>query len=188
MHELGHSHGYMGDEYDSGSEYGIDLPRADTYVNTTSVSNPDNVKWKHFIEDLNNVPGVDYDICYNYSDGEIYYRDQVDNGSYEDCECFFIINSLIMKYMMVKILTQTVLTKLELSPGTYYSEDETYRPLYWTVMESGADQGYGKVNIEGFAYGSIMNQGFGNYSVNGVSFYDGLTSSSALSNGSIDIY
>ena len=36
MHELGHSHGYMGDEYDSGDEYGTDLSRADTYINTTS--------------------------------------------------------------------------------------------------------------------------------------------------------
>jgi hypothetical protein len=53
-------------------------------------------------------------------------------------------------------------------------------------MESGADQGYGKVNIEGFAYGSIMNQGFGNYSINGASNYEGLTSSSALSNGRIE--
>ena len=186
MHELGHSHGYMGDEYDSGSEYGIDLPRADTYVNTTSVSNPDNVKWKHFIEDLNNVPGVDYDICYNYSDGEIYYRDQVDNGSYEDCECFYnqFPNNEIYDG---ENFDSNCVNKVGVIPGTYYSEDETYRPLYWTVMESGADQGYGKVNIEGFAYGSIMNQGFGNYSVNGVSFYDGLTSSSALSNGSIDI-
>ena len=72
MHELGHSHGYMGDEYDSGSEYGEDLPRADTYINTTSVTDPDIVKWKHFIDDINNVPGFDYDICYNYSDGDIY--------------------------------------------------------------------------------------------------------------------
>ena len=51
MHELGHSHGYMGDEYDSGSEYGEDLPRADTYINTTSVSDSSLVKWKHFFDD-----------------------------------------------------------------------------------------------------------------------------------------
>ena len=186
MHELGHSHGYMGDEYDSGSEYGEDLPRADTYINTTSVSNPNNVKWKHFIEDPNNVPGVDYDICYNYSDGDIYYRDQVGNGTYEDCECFYNQYPDNEVYDGENFDTDCV-DKVGLIPGTYYSEDETYRPLYWTVMESGADQGYGKVNIEGFAYGSIMNQGFGNYTINGVSYYEGLTSSSALSNGSIDI-
>ena len=40
----------------------------------------------HFIEDMTNVPGVDYDVCYNYPDGEIYYRDDI---AYEDCECYF---------------------------------------------------------------------------------------------------
>ena len=185
MHELGHSHGYMGDEYDSGSEYGEDLPRADTYINTTSVSNPNNVKWKHFIDDLNNVPGVDYDICYNYSDGDIYYRDQVGNGTYQDCECFWNQYPDNEEFTGENVYSDCV-NKIGLIPGTYYSEDETYRPKYWTVMESGADLGFGKVNIEGFAYGSIMNQGFGNYTINGISNYEGLTSSSALSNGSIN--
>jgi hypothetical protein len=185
MHELGHSHGYMGDEYDSGGEYDDYVPRADTYINTTSVSNPNNVKWKHFIDDLNNVPGVDYDICYNYSDGDIYYRDQVGNGTYQDCECFYNQYSDNETFTGENV-DPDCMNKTGVIPGTYYSEDETYRPLYWTVMESGADQGYGKVNIEGFAYGSIMNQGFGNYSINGASNYEGLTSSSALSNGRIE--
>jgi hypothetical protein len=185
MHELGHSHGYMGDEYDSGGEYDDYVPRADTYINTTSVSNPNNVKWKHFIDDLNNVPGVDYDICYNYSDGDIYYRDQVGNGTYQDCECFYNQYSDNETFTGENV-DPDCMNKTGVIPGTYYSEDETYRPLYWTVMESGSDQGYGKVNIEGFAYGSIMNQGFGNYSINGASNYEGLTSSSALSNGRIE--
>ena len=185
MHELGHSHGYMGDEYNSGSEYGTDLPRADTYINTTSVDNPNIVKWKHFIEDLNNVPGVDYDICYNYASGNIYSRDQVGNGTYEDCECFY------NQYPDNEVYTgenddPDCISKAGVIPGTYYDEDETYRPLYWTVMESGADQGYGKVNIEGFAFGSIMNQGFDDYTINGSPNYEALESSSALQSGSIN--
>ena len=103
MHELGHSHGYMGDEYDSGSEYGEDLPRADTYINTTSVTDPDIVKWKHFIDDINNVPGFDYDICYNYSDGDIYYRDQVGNGTYRDCECFGISGKILILMGLINL-------------------------------------------------------------------------------------
>ena len=185
MHELGHSHGYMGDEYNSGSEYPTDLERADTYINTTSVSNPNSVKWKHFIEDLNNVAGVDYDICYNFSDGSIYSRDQVGNGTYQDCECFYNQFPENEEYNGENI-DPSCLTNTGVIPGTYYDEDETYRPLYWTVMESGANQGYGKVNIEGFAFGSIMNQGFGDYSINGSPNYEALTSSSALQSGSIN--
>lgn len=185
MHELGHSHGYMGDEYNSGSEYPTDLERADTYINTTSVSNPNSVKWKHFIEDLNNVAGVDYDICYNFSDGSIYSRDQVGNGTYQDCECFYNQFPENEDYTGENI-DPSCLTNTGVIPGTYYDEDETYRPLYWTVMESGANQGYGKVNIEGFAFGSIMNQGFGDYSINGSPNYEALTSSSALQSGSIN--
>ena len=185
MHELGHSHGYMGDEYNSGSEYPTDLERADTYINTTSVSNPNSVKWKHFIEDLNNVAGVDYDICYNFSDGSIYSRDQVGNGTYQDCECFY--NQFPENEVYTgENIDPSCLTNTGVIPGTYYDEDETYRPLYWTVMESGANQGYGKVNIEGFAFGSIMNQGFGDYSINGSPNYEALTSSSALQSGSIN--
>ena len=185
MHELGHSHGYMGDEYDSGSEYGTDLPRADTYINTTSVNDPNIVKWKHYIEDLTNVAGVDYDICYNYSDGSIYYRDQVDNNTYEDCECFYNQYPDNEEYTGENT-DPGCISKTGVIPGTYYSEDETYRPLYWTVMESGSNQGYGKVNIEGFAYGSIMNQGFNDYSINGSSNIEALTSPSALQSGTIN--
>ena len=203
MHELGHSHGYMGDEYDSGSEYDTDLPRADTYINTTSVGNASSVKWKHYIEDLTNVAGVDYDICYNYPSGYIYSRDQVGNGTYQDCECFWnqwqdtnengtdefgisnYTEDLNSDFLGINSDNSCRL-KVGLIPGTYYDEEETYRPLYWTVMESGSYMGYGKINIEGFAYGSIMNQGFADYTINGSPNYEALTSSSALQNGSIN--
>jgi hypothetical protein len=204
MHELGHSHGYMGDEYNSGSEYGEDLPRADTYINTTSVTDPDIVKWKHFIDDINNVPGFDYDICYNYSNGDIYLRDQVGNGTYQDCECFwnqwqdtdpdgadqFGISNYSTTIDPNYLGTNTdnsCKIKAGLIPGTYYSETDTFRPLYWTVMESGSYMGYGKINLEGFAFGSIMNQGFGDFSINDNSGTEGLTSSSALENNSLNI-
>ena len=86
QHELGHSHGFMGDEYDSRGERSFPSWYAEFSVNTTAVSDPSIVKWNHFIEDMTNVPGVDYDVCYNYPDGEIYYRDDI---TYEDCECYF---------------------------------------------------------------------------------------------------
>mgnify|MGYP001221159655 FL=1 len=186
MHELGHSHGYMGDEYDSGSEYGEDLPRADTYVNTTSVSDSSLVKWKHFFDDPNNIPGLNYDICYNYADGDIYYRDQVGNGTYQDCECFYNQFPDNTEFDGENI-DSDCMNKAGLIPGTYYSEDDTFRPYYWTVMESDKDQGYNKVNIEGFAFGSIMNQGFGDFTINGDVGTEGLTSSSALSNDTLNI-
>ena len=85
MHELGHSHGYMGDEYDSGGERTFAEWYGDWSVNTTTVFDPEAVKWKHHIDFSEEIPGVDYDICYNYSDGSIYYRDEL---SYEECECF----------------------------------------------------------------------------------------------------
>lgn len=186
MHELGHSHGYMGDEYDSGSEYGEDLPRADTYVNTTSVSDSSLVKWRHFFDDPNNIPGLDYDICYNYADGDIYYRDQVGNGTYQDCECFFNQFPDNNEFDGENI-DSDCMNKAGLIPGTYYSEEDTFRPYYWTVMESDKDQGYNKVNIEGFAFGSIMNQGFGDFTINGDIGTEGLTSSSALLNNTLNI-
>ena len=186
MHELGHSHGFMGDEYDSGSEYGEDLPRADTYVNTTSVSDPDLVKWKHFFEDPNNIPGQDYDICYNFSNGGIYYRDQVGNGTYQDCECFFNQFPDNTEFDGSNI-DADCMNKAGLIPGTYYSEEDTFRPFYWTVMESDKEQGYNKVNLEGFAFGSIMNQGFGDFSINGDIGTEGLTSNSALASDVLNI-
>ena len=52
QHELGHSHGFMGDEYDSRGERSFPSWYAEFSVNTTAVSDPSIVKWKHFIEDI----------------------------------------------------------------------------------------------------------------------------------------
>lgn len=46
--------------------------------------------------------------------------------------------------------------------------------MWWGVRE------YGPINIDGFSIGSIMNQGFRNYSVNGIDGYGDLTSSQGL--------
>ena len=43
--------------------------------------------------------------------------------------------------------------------GNYYGEFDNYRPKFLTIMEVNTDQ-YGEVNVEGFAIGSIQNQGF----------------------------
>ena len=43
--------------------------------------------------------------------------------------------------------------------GNYYGEFDNYRPKFLTIMETNTDQ-YGEVNAEGFAIGSIENQGF----------------------------
>jgi hypothetical protein len=53
-------------------------------------------------------------------------------------------------------------------------------------MENGSYMGYGMVNVEGFAFGSIMNQGFDDYTINGSPNYEALESSSALQSGSIN--
>ena len=50
-------HDEMNDEYDSQGERSVSAYEADLGVNTTSVTDPNNVKWKHHIEDLTNVPG-----------------------------------------------------------------------------------------------------------------------------------
>lgn len=176
MHELGHSHGEMNDEYDSQGERSVSAYEADLGVNTTSVTDPNNVKWKHHIEDLTNVPGYHYDICYNYSDGDIYYRDQVGDGTYEECECY--VNQFPgTTYSGANTIADCVY-KIGHIPGTYYGEDDTFRPIYQTVMEYGSEFGYGAVNVEGFAVGSIMNQGFANYKINTISGDNALRQSS----------
>lgn len=191
MHELGHTHGFMGDEYNSGGEQGTDIQfRANYYINTTTQTDPERVKWKHFIEDTSNVPGLDYDICYNFQNGDIYSRDLVGDGTYADCECFYNQYPTSQDYPGTNEDPNCV-DKVGIIPGTYYGEDDTYRPLYWTVMETGAeqDQGcgqnfcYGEVNIEGFAVGSIQNQGFtlSDISVNGTSITSALRGSSLSS-------
>ena len=176
MHELGHSHGYMGDEYDSGGERTFVEWYGDWSVNTTTVFDPNTVKWKHHIDFSEEIPGVDYDICYNYSDGSIYYRDEL---SYEECECF--MNEYPDSDYPGIDFEPGCETRIGLLEGTYYGEEGDYRSQWINIMWC-CYLYYGPVNIDGFAIGSIMNQGFRNYSVNGVSGYGDLTSSSGLSN------
>ena len=158
QHELGHSHGFMGDEYDSRGERTFPAWYADFSVNTTEVSDPTKVKWNHFIEDITNVPGVDYDVCYNYADGSIYYRDDME---YEDCECYYNTydendTDYDPNYPGINE-DDSCKEKIGLFQGTYYDEEETYRPKWISVMWC-CVLDYGKINVEGFAAGSIRNQ------------------------------
>lgn len=59
MHELGHSHALLGDEYTNtdGREYSI--AETNYSPNTTTTSDVYNLKWNHWISDLTNVPGLD---------------------------------------------------------------------------------------------------------------------------------
>ena len=176
MHELGHSHGYMGDEYDAGGERTFDEWYGDWSVNTTTVFNPNTVKWKHHIDFSEEIPGVDYDICYNFSDGTIFYRDEL---SYEECECF--MNEYPDSDYPGVDFEPGCEDRIGLLEGTYYGEEGDYRSQWINIMWC-CFLYYGPVNIDGFAIGSIMNQGFRDYSVNGESGYGDLTSSSGLTN------
>ena len=58
MHELGHSHANLGDEYITSDDRGFDMSvYADSAPNTTTNNDPYNVKWSHWIQDKTNVPG-----------------------------------------------------------------------------------------------------------------------------------
>jgi hypothetical protein len=194
MHELGHSHGFMGDEYDSGGERVYEPYVADVWgINTTTVQDPQLVKWSHHIDDMNNVPGVNYDICYNYPNGSIYYRDEL---SFEECGCYMNQWQNLdpngtdedgrrtywqntdpdgsnywpdgdERYSGNNVINEDegCKTRIGLLEGTYYGEIETYRSRWINIMWCCYLE-YGKVNIEGFAVGSIMNQGFSNYKIN----------------------
>ena len=175
MHELGHSHGYMGDEYDAGGERTFAEWYGDWGINTTTVFDANEVKWKHHIDFNEEIPGIDYDICYNYSDGSIYYRDEL---SYEECECF--MNEYPDSDFPGTDFEPGCEDRVGLLEGTYYGEVGDYRPKWITVMWC-CFLDYGPINIDGFAIGSIMNQGFRNYAVNGQEGYGDLTSSSGLS-------
>ena len=150
MHELGHAHGEMGDEYLTDDDRDVSY-WADLNVNTTTETDPALLKWKHHIEDLMNVPGKDFKVCYNYADGSIF-----DEG--EDvttCDCLFNLYDSSGN----RTGRNPDCNKVGLFEGNYYGEFDNYRPKYWTIMEGGILQ-YGEVNAEGFAIGSIHNQGF----------------------------
>ena len=58
MHELGHSHANLGDEYITSDDRGVDMSiYADSSPNTTTNNDPYNVKWSHWIQDKTSVPG-----------------------------------------------------------------------------------------------------------------------------------
>ena len=150
MHELGHAHGEMGDEYITSDDRDVSA-WADRNVNTTTQSDPNSLKWQHHIDDLFNVPGKDYKVCYNYSDGTIF----DDGEDLTTCDCLYNIWDINGN------LTgrNPECEKVGLFEGNYYGEFDNYRPKYWTIMEGGILE-YGEVNVEGFAIGSIHNQGF----------------------------
>ena len=56
MHELGHAHGYMGDDYRTDDDRDVSA-FADDNVNTTTQSDVTLLKWNHHIDDLNTESG-----------------------------------------------------------------------------------------------------------------------------------
>ncbi len=65
------------------------------------------------------------------------------------------VNHII--HLLEKILTAAGVGLFE---GNYYGEFDNYRPTFCSIMDSCSSGGYGDVNVEGFAIGSIQNQGF----------------------------
>jgi len=164
VHELGHSHAYAGDEYLE--EHGRDVARfADLNINTTTQSDPNQVKWKHWISDMSYVPGLQSKVCAVWASSGGYYDDSDDpyddNNSADTCTCtYYIWDDLVNKTL------PDCFKSVGLFQGTYYSYDENdnydqyhYRPYDWSIMECCYLE-YGKVNAEGFAIASIENQGF----------------------------
>lgn len=163
MHELGHAHGYMGDEYRTDDDRDVSA-YADDNVNTTTQSDLSLLKWNHHIEDINAVLGKDVKVCYNTSDGRIYDRDANEYVSGSDCAC--LANEWDSSGNFIRKNPEC--GKVGLFEGNYYGEFNNYRPTYCSIMDSCSEGGYGKVNLEGFAIGSIQNQGF--YSDDDVQF------------------
>ena len=158
MHELGHAHGYMGDEYRSDER---DLTDNGYNVNTTTQSDVSLLKWKHHLSDPLNVLGKDVLVCYNYGDGTI--GDWDDLGiTVDQCDCFANRWSLTPDvngdYSFLGKNPECA--GVGLFEGNYYGLYDNYRPTFCSVMDSCSSGGYGKVNVEGFAVGSIQNQGF----------------------------
>ena len=151
MHELGHAHGEMGDEYLTNDDRDVSA-FADRNVNTTTQSDPSLVKWKHHINDLTNVAGKNFKVCYNWSDGSVGLYDDEDVTT---CDCLYNIYDANGN----RTGRSPECNQVGLFEGNYYGEFDNYRPKFLTIMETNTDQ-YGEVNAEGFAIGSIENQGF----------------------------
>jgi hypothetical protein len=153
MHELGHAHGEMGDEYISDDDRDVSF-WADRNVNTTTQSDPSQVKWKHHINDLTSVAGSTFNVCYNWSDGTVgLYSDDDDDPA--ACDCLYNVYDANGN----RTGRNPMCNQVGLFEGNYYGEFDNYRPKFLTIMEVNTDQ-YGEVNVEGFAIGSIHNQGF----------------------------
>ena len=161
MHELGHAHGEMGDEYRSDDDRDVSS-YADLNINTTTQNNVSSLKWNHHIEDQLNVLGKDVKVCYNVGDGRIYDRDSDEYVDGTDCNCLANEWSSAPdsngRYSFIRKNPEC--GKVGLFEGNYYGEYNNYRPTFCSVMDSCSSGGYGKVNVEGFAIGSIINQGF----------------------------
>jgi hypothetical protein len=165
MHELGHAHGYMGDEYRTDDDRDVS-EYADDSINTTTQSDVSFVKWNHKIEDLVSVLGKDIKVCYNTGDGRIYDRDANQYIEGNDCAC--LVNEWgapetdpttgEIDYPFIR--KNPDCNKVGLFEGNYYGEFDNYRPTFCSIMDSCNEGGYGAVNVEGFAVGSIQNQGF----------------------------
>ena len=173
MHELGHAHGYMGDEYRSDER---DLTDYGDNVNTTTQSDVSLLKWNHHITDQLNVLGKDIQVCYNYADGTI--GDWDDLGiTIDQCDC--LANEWDANGNFIRKNPEC--NKIGLFEGNYYGLYDNYRPSFCSVMDSCTSAGYGKVNVEGFAVGSIQNQGFNiydsdiNFTTNDTGAYTGIT-------------
>lgn len=164
MHELGHAHGFMGDEYRSSDDRDVSA-WADLNPNTTTQSSVSLLKWKHHIEDHLNVLGKHVKVCYNWGDGRISdLRTDLDIDG-KDCAC--LVNEWEVSgtdsngnptYEFIRKNPECA--KVGLFEGNYYGEFDNYRPTFCSIMDSCTSGGYGPVNLEGFAVGSIHNQGF----------------------------
>ena len=144
MHELGHAHGEMGDEYISDDDRDVSF-WADRNVNTTTQSDPSLVKWKHHINDLTNVAGKNFKVCYNWSDGSIgLYEDE---SNPETCDCLYNVYDANGN----RTGRNPECNQVGLFEGNYYGEFDNYRPKFLTIMEVNTDQ-YGEVNVEGICY------------------------------------
>ena len=160
MHELGHAHGFMGDEYRSDER---DLTDNGYNVNTSTQSDVDLIKWNHHIEDKLNVLGKEIKVCYNRADGSIADFDDV-GINIEDCNCFVNIWDSDGNF----VSKNPECSKVGLFEGNYYGLYDNFRPTFCSVMDKCTSGGYGPVNVEGFAVGSIQNQGF--YRADSVSY------------------
>ena len=155
MHELGHAHGQMGDEYRTDDDRDVSA-YADFNVNTTTESTISLVKWNHHIEDFQNVLGRDLKVCYNTSDGRVYDRDADEYVDGQDCNC--LANEWDAEGNFIRKNSECA--KVGMYEGNYYGEFDNYRPTFCSIMDSCSSGGYGPVNVEGFAIRSIQNQGF----------------------------